>query len=130
MRAAATTGTSPRRLKSRMGLPARQAALAFVLGTLLSGSHALASDAAEVLRLVIEDSDVSTVHSFGDMSYLHHADGGYAVYQRVGDVSLISDSRPGRSGMAHHVGDTVVILREGSVSSCRLMGEVMRCHRL
>ncbi|MEI8266627.1 MAG: hypothetical protein WCI59_12880 [Betaproteobacteria bacterium] len=130
MRAAPMTGTSPRKFKGCMRLPARKAALAFAFAVLLSCKHALSSDAVEILRLVIEDSDVSTVSSFGDMSYLHHADGGYAVYQRVGDVSLISDSRPGRSGMAHHVGDAVVILRESSVSYCRVLGEVMRCHRL
>lgn len=129
MRAVGTTGISPRRLVDRMVLPARQAAVALGFAMLLFGTHVLASDAVEVLRLIIEDGDVSTVLCIGEMSYLYHADGGNAVYQRVGDVSVISDSRPGMSGMAHHVGDAVVILRESSVSYCRLLGEVMYCHR-
>ena len=129
MRAVRTTGMLPARFWGRSSGSVRRAALVLVFAALLCAKHALASDAMEACRIVIEDDEVATVFSVGDFTYLYHADGSYAVYQRVGDMSVISDSLPGRSGMAYHAGDTMVILRESSVSHCRLLGGVMYCHR-
>lgn len=106
-----------------------RSSLALALAQVLTfGSVAAADGGAVMPQLLVEDGDVSTFHVVGDLSFIYRADGSYAVFQRVGDVSMVTDSRPGMSGTAHHIGGTVIILRTGSTAQCNLIGDVMLCY--
>lgn len=111
--------------RSRFARSCLVGAMVLVLGV----RYAAASGNVESVQTVIEDGSVSTMLWVGDVAHLLHSGGGHAVYQRMGEMSVISDSRSGMSGVAHHLHGAMVIVRETGVSLCSIADGVMHCMR-
>ena len=82
-----------------------------------SGEAPTCEGAASVLQL----------QRYGDTTYASRSDGSYAVMHRNGDVSVVSDSRPGMSGTMTHYGDTAIYSHSLGSSVCTTFGEAMWC---
>jgi hypothetical protein len=69
----------------------------------------------------------STLSRTGDVTLVTRDDGSSATMVRIGDSTLINDSREGKSGSAHHIGD-VMIIRIGAITSvCVTAGASTLC---
>jgi hypothetical protein len=69
----------------------------------------------------------SVMNQVGDITYVSRSDGSKAIHQRVGDITFITDSRDGMSGVALHVGDTMFINLSAVSSVCNTVGSTMWC---
>ena len=69
----------------------------------------------------------STMLQVGDTIYVTRSDGSSAIHQRVGDTTVITDSREGMSGVAQHLGDTMLIQLVSTSSVCNKLGPTMWC---
>ena len=69
----------------------------------------------------------STMNQVGDFTYVSRSDGSNAIHQRIGDTTIITDSREGMSGFAQHMGETMIINLTTSSSVCNKLGSTMWC---
>lgn len=69
----------------------------------------------------------STTSQVGDLTYISRSDGSSAVMQRVGDISYITDSREGMSGVAQHVGDMLFLRLPLGDWVCSQVGPSLLC---
>ena len=69
----------------------------------------------------------STMNMVGNTTFVQRSDGSSATLQRVGDNSVITDSREGMSGIAQHTGDTTIIQLPRASSVCNKIGNLTLC---
>jgi len=90
--------------------------LGLSLGTAAMLSHAQSTcTSVGDTRLCQGPEGWSSMTTIGDITFVTRSDGSSATMQRIGDVTIITDSREGMSGIVHHVGDrTIIDLPDGS----------------
>lgn len=69
----------------------------------------------------------SVMHRIGDLTLINWPDGATTTMTRYGDFSIVTDSREGMSGTAHHSGDSTILNLHATTLVCTTTGPSTLC---